>query len=339
MPETLIVTHPTQSLDASGSSFGAGYTLHWIRTGDHTDGNENTLHPNVDKAGNYVLTIVNLQTGCINSATVTVIGNTDAPTGAIISTRDPSCFGDQDAFIHVDQVNGGVPPYQYSLNNGPLSSNNAFDKLSSGDYSIAIEDVNGCRWDSLITITDPPLITIDLGPDIEIEFGEEAVIQATINLTAPQMDTLIWSPDEIIECFDLACKEVTVHTFNTVILSATVVALSGCRVSDEMTINVDKVRKLYISTVFSPNGDGINDVFYISGNEHQIVRIKKFLIFNRWGNLVFEIADVLPNDPSKGWNGTYKNEKLNPDVFVCLAEIEYIDGVVEQYTGDVTLMK
>lgn len=332
-------SHSMQSLNANGSSFGPGYSIQWTGPGIVLDGNENTLQPTVDKGGNYLLTISNTLTGCINNASVNVIGNTDKPTGALITMRDPTCFGDVDAFIHIDQVNGGVPPYLYSLDNAALSSNHIFDQLPAGDYSIAVQDANGCRWDTLITIISPDEISIDLGPDIEIRLGENANILAVVNLTANQIDTLIWSPDDLIECFDISCLEGIVQTYNTVTLNATLVALGGCQVSDDLTITVLKYRRIYIPTVFSPNGDGINDIFLISGGENQITRIKKFQIFNRWGELLHEVIDFLPNDPSSGWDGHFKNEMMNPGVFVYVAEVEFVDGLVQVYTGDVTLMK
>jgi gliding motility-associated-like protein len=91
--------------------------------------------------------------------------------------------------------------------------------------------------------------------------------------------------------------------------------------------------------MFSPNGDGINDVLFISGDENQIVSIKKFQVFNRWGELLHETSGFQPNDPSNGWDGRFKNVLMNPGVFVYRAEIEYIDGVTEVVTGDVTLVK
>ncbi len=332
-------SHPTQTIDGSGSSSGPAFNIQWTGPGIIANGNENTLHPTVDQGGIYQLTISNTLTGCTNSSSVTVIGNTYKPTGAKLNIKGPSCFGDQDAYIHIDQVIGGVAPYQYSLNNGSSGSLNAFDHLSAGDYSISIDDVNGCRWDTLITIVAPAEISIDLGPDIQIVLGEDAVVQATINLSPNQIDTLIWTPDQLINCFNQACLEGTVHTFNTVTLNATLVALSGCRVSDEVTISVVKIRKIYIPTVFSPNGDGINDIFFISGDEGQIVRIKKFLIFNRWGDLIHEKFDFQANDVASGWDGRFRNELMNPGVFVYVAEVEYVDGVTEMLTGDVTLMK
>jgi len=130
-----------------------------------------------------------------------------------------------------------------------------------------------------------------------------------------------------------------VHTFNTVSLSATVFDVNGCQASDDLTILIRKNRRVYIPTAFSPNGDGTNDIFYIFGDERQIVKIKKFLIFNRWGEILHEAVDVLPNDLTKGWDGNFKNQRMNPGVFVYFAEVEFIDGLVELYKGDVTLMK
>jgi gliding motility-associated-like protein len=91
--------------------------------------------------------------------------------------------------------------------------------------------------------------------------------------------------------------------------------------------------------VFSPNNDGLNDIFFISGNEKQITKIKRFMVFNRWGEALYEAIDFLPNDPSKGWDGCFKNETMNPGVFVYFAEVEYIDGWVETFKGDVTLIR
>jgi gliding motility-associated-like protein len=329
----------TQSLDAEGSSFGPGFDINWAGPGVLADGNENTLHPTIDEPGNYILTITNTLTGCSNTASVTVIQNIDAPSDALVLSQDPSCFGDQNGFITINQVIGGTPPYLFSLNNGPFSNIDTYNNLTAGTYDLVLEDANGCRWDTSITIIEPSGITIDLGQDIELNLGESAMIQANVNQPSSQIDTLIWSPGNLMECFDMVCLEGIVQTFNSVTLSATVYDENGCTDSDDISITVRKIRKIFIPTVFSPNDDDINDVFYILGDETQIVRIKKFMIFNRWGNVLHEAVDFLPNDPAQGWDGRFKNEILNPGVFVYTAEVEYIDGLVEILTGDVTLIR
>ncbi len=337
--DDLDCTHATQSLDAIGSTSGAEYDISWTGPGIVIDGNENSLRPNVDEPGLYELTISNAVTGCSETATITVNENTAAPTDADIHTDQPGCNGELTGAISIDQIIGGTPPFQYQLNGGTFSTDNFYDQLMPGDYLIAVQDANGCTWETSITITDPTAFTIDLGPDQELAFGEQAVIQANVSLPVNQIDTLIWSPEGIIECVDLACLEAVVNSFQTVTITATVIDFNGCEDSDEITITVEKGRRLYIPTTFSPNGDGINDVFYIFGSEAQISMIKKFAIYNRWGDVLQELTDIGPNDPTKGWDGRFKGSPVNPGVFVYVAEIEYVDGVMEVLTGDVTLMR
>ena len=332
-------SHPLTSLDATGSSSGAAYDITWTGPGVIIDGNEKTLRPNIDQAGVYTMTIKHIATGCFASDQVTVVANTDPPTDADITAKDPSCAGEADGSILVGQVTGGTAPYTYAINNGTLSASPNFTQLASGDYTIQLQDANGCRWDSLVTLVEPSPITIDLGPDLEIGLGETATVQASVHLGVNLMDTLLWNPANVIECIDLACLEVIVHPSNTMTLYGTVIDEYGCKATDDVLITLNKVRRVYIPNAFSPNGDGINDKFFISGDAGQIVVIRKLTLLSRWGEVLFEKQNFLPNDESSGWDGIYKNERMNPGVFVYSAEVEFIDGVIKSYTGDFTLVR
>ncbi len=336
-PEELDCATLEVTLDGTGSSSGTGIFYSW------TDASGAELSTAIsfvtENPGVYGLTVINADNGCTNTSSITVNENTDLPTSALIDIQDPSCFGDQDALININQVIGGTAPYLFSLNNEPFTNNNFYTNLPAGNYELALEDANGCRWDTLISIQEPLPIDLNLGPDIELELGDSAMVQAQVNLSFNQIDTLIWSPDNLIGCIDSLCLEGIVHTFNTISLNATVIDENGCRASDDLTIVMQKDRRVYIPTAFSPNGDGTNDKFFPFGDESQIVKIKKFLIFNRWGEVVHEAENFNPNDPSEGWDGNFKNERMNPGVFVYFAEVEFIDGLVEIYKGDVTLMK
>ncbi|MEI6411752.1 MAG: gliding motility-associated C-terminal domain-containing protein, partial [Bacteroidota bacterium] len=68
-------------------------------------------------------------------------------------------------------------------------------------------------------------------------------------------------------------------------------------------------------------------------------KIRSLQIFDRWGEAVADFRDIQPNVPEVGWDGTFRGQPLNPAVFVWVAEIEFIDGVVELFTGDVTLVR
>jgi len=120
--------------------------------------------------------------------------------------------------------------------------------------------------------------------------------------------------------------------------SVTIIDENGCSDGDDLTVIVRKSRPVYIPSAFSPDDSGDNDIFYIAGGS-EIGQIKSFLIFNRWGETIFENYDFAPNDPNEGWDGKYRGQRLNPAVFVYFIEVEFTDGELIQYKGDVLLMK
>ena len=112
----------------------------------------------------------------------------------------------------------------------------------------------------------------------------------------------------------------------------------GCTATDFVTIVLTcGSGNLYIPNTFSPNNDGMNDVFYPRGKG--INGIKQFTVFNRWGNVVFQKSNFAVNDVSFGWDGTYKNQPVNSDVFVY--QLEVICGTGELFVtkGNVTLIR
>jgi gliding motility-associated-like protein len=180
---------------------------------------------------------------------------------------------------------------------------------------------------------------LDLGPDLELGLGELATIQAISNLSPAQIDTLIWSPANGITCIDVACLEVTLQPSNTINLEATLIDLFGCEVTDVVFVKLDKRRKVYIPNTFSPNGDGINDIFTVFADQDQVAEIKSFAIYSRWGEVIHDLPNFQPNDPAYGWDGTFDGEIVNPGVFVYRVEVEFIDDVTEIYTGTVSIIK
>lgn len=118
-----------------------------------------------------------------------------------------------------------------------------------------------------------------------------------------------------------------------------VVVANRCGV-DSATTNVkfEDCERVFIPTIFSPNNDRINDFFYIQDGGN-ILTIKSLKVFDRWGSLVFQAANILPNDESAGWNGALNNGLLPPDVYVYVAEIEFKNGETVIKKGDITLVR
>jgi len=113
--------------------------------------------------------------------------------------------------------------------------------------------------------------------------------------------------------------------------------INGCVDDDVVSVVVKKKLKIYVPNVFSPNGDGINDVFRIYSEDLKIEKVNYMRLFDRWGNMTYEEKDFTINGSQKGWDGVFRTKLMNPAVFVYDIQIELKDGSTVKFTGDVTL--
>ena len=96
--------------------------------------------------------------------------------------------------------------------------------------------------------------------------------------------------------------------------------------------------QVFIPNTFTPNGDGVNDRFYVSARG--VSSIVRLSVYNRWGELVFQSLNSQPNTPGAGWDGTYKGLVLEPDVFVYVAEVICeLGGQPFSFKGDVSIVR
>ncbi len=250
--------------------------------------------------------------------------------------KDVSCYGRKDGSLRVVAVQGGTPPYLFGIDNGPLSPQMEFSALAPGTYTLNIQDVNGCEWSSSFSIGEPEELLVELGPDTTIFLGDAVLISLdnVVNFPGRVVSTRL----EPAEWVDSLSRELyPLHSFR---YSLTVVDSNGCRASDSRLVIVDKTRFVYIPNVFSPDAANENSSFFISARfPKHVTNIRSFLIFDRWGNAVFERFNFPPNDPSLGWDGNVRGSKGQPGVYVYFAEIEFVDGETILYKGDVTLVR
>jgi gliding motility-associated-like protein len=144
-----------------------------------------------------------------------------------------------------------------------------------------------------------------------------------------------WSPAEGLSCTDCATPWAT--PLRGTVYTLKISDLSGCETQAKIQLRVDRTRNVYAPNVFSPNGDNENDRFLIFGKG--VVDVRSLMVFDRWGTQVFGATHFPINDESAGWDGTFRGGALNPGVFVWVAEIEFVDGAVELFSGDVTLLR
>ncbi|MEM6964338.1 MAG: gliding motility-associated C-terminal domain-containing protein [Bacteroidota bacterium] len=322
------------TLDASTSSVGNNFSYQWTTANGIISNNVTTLTPTVSTAGIYTLTITNNDNGCVATQSITVNESNEVITGADFIINQPPCFDDEGS-IFVENVIGGTPPFLYSIDNQPFTNSSNFNFLTAGDYVVLIEDATGCQYSEEVTIDFVPELTVNLPESITIRLGDNYQLQPQINYALTDIASIIWTPADSLTCAD--CLNPTAAPQNSTRYQITVTNTNGCIATASIWIFVEKPREVFIPNVFTPNDDGVNDIFYIFANDQTVREVKRFQVFSRWGEVVFSDANFQPNEPVHGWDGFFKGERMNPTVLVYFAEIEFIDGVTKVYKGDVTL--
>ncbi|HWB64279.1 MAG TPA: gliding motility-associated C-terminal domain-containing protein [Chitinophagales bacterium] len=168
---------------------------------------------------------------------------------------------------------------------------------------------------------------LDAGPDVTITEGQSA--QLTPSVGASSGSTITWTPDQDLSCAD--CEDPVASPTATTRYTIEVTDAGGCSVSDSLLVTVTN-SGILIPTAFSPNGDGVNDIFHALNKN--IVKID-LQVYNRWGEKVFETDDF-----TVGWDGTYKNDKQDMGVYVW--ECSYMlqgDKKTRFAKGNVTLIR
>ena len=292
----------------------------------------------VGQPGTYQLTATS-SFGCTSTDEVSVDANLEVPTFET-ALSEISCFEAEDGAITLSNFNGGQAPYQVSFNGGAFADQTQFFNLTANSYDIVVQDANGCISQVMLDMQQPDEVVVTLTTNLEgenvIQLGDSILLSAVYN-PGLSLDTIMWQPDSI--GFDSNnASSAWVSPAITSSFSVTIMDDNGCSDSDNITVIVEKNRPVFVPNVFSPNDDGRNDIFYIHGGAG-IVEVKKFSIFSRWGEELFSADNFQPNDPDYGWDGTHRGKLMDASVFVYYAEIEFEDGEVILFKGDVTLLR
>ncbi|MFN0176339.1 MAG: choice-of-anchor L domain-containing protein [Saprospiraceae bacterium] len=285
--------------------------------------------------GTYSLSVTDAN-GCTTPASVVVEQPSEA-VGGTATMEEPRCNGGHDGRILMTGT-GGTPPYRYALDDKPVNGSPIQIGITAGIYNPKIVDVNGCAFAlAPITVTQPDPILVDLGPDIRIPFGQDTQLFATV-LNARGLTNYTWTPADSIWLSCLDCRNPAVYSLEHPTYFEIVVTDSlGCRAQDQILVSVEKQRKVFVPTGFTPNGDFTNDLLLVHGQSNS--KALDFRVFDRWGEVVFQLKDFAFNDESMGWDGTFRNQPCDPGIYVWILEVEYVDGVREVYKGNTTLIR
>ncbi len=201
-------------------------------------------------------------------------------------------------------------------------------------YRLLAFDSAGCFLDSaFVNITVFPYPTVEAGPDRTIIAGSSVTISP---IYSSDITNWLWTPSTGLDC--TGCPVPVASPQSTTTYSIRVINNGGCTATDKVTVIVTcSNENVFIPNTFSPNNDGVNDVFYPRGRG--LYQVQSMRIFNRWGELVFQRTNFSANDANAGWNGRYRGIAANADVYTYIIEIICNNSEVIPFKGNITLIQ
>jgi gliding motility-associated-like protein len=157
-------------------------------------------------------------------------------------------------------------------------------------FTVYVTDSNGCTASDELTVYvgQPPYV--DAGPDRDVEWLDQVRL-----LGSTTGDTYWWTPAENLSCSFCPTPEVTSLEPGWYVFHA--LDDNGCLGRDSTFLDI--FYPIFVPTSFTPNNDGINDVFHIEGIRLQGYRL---IVYNRWGEEIYYSEDT-----EEVWTGTSKS--------------------------------
>ena len=259
---------------------------------------------------------------CVNSIGVTFTIY-DAPDITIIAS-DESCEGACDGLISTIVTGSGN--YTYDWTSG-LPDQPDHTDLCPGQYDLTVTDGNGCVNGAVTEIEQADGFFADY--EITPQSGF-APLDVAYVYTGSDAGEVVW----ITGTGDTLIGETGVYTYDepgTYVV--TLIAVSGpCSDTLDATIIVEGESFVSVPNIFSPNGDGVNDEFRIISQGLETLNCN---IFNRWGQLIYEI-----NSPTETWKGQTKSgEDVSEATYFYILNAKGFDGEEYELTGSVRVVR
>lgn len=280
----------------------------------------------------YVAHTFNSTSGCENTDTVKIvvynrINLNIEPIDTIVCPKSPVPFRSN----YNDLIFAWSPPTY-------LSAINIGNPVSIPDTTISYQIIGS---DSIGCFSDTVAITVNTFQPAVVNGGRDTLVSymqqfALIPSYTPAIVSYVWSPALPLHCSN--CPFPTGNVPQTTLFTVTGTSADGCKDTATVRVIVNCEGNLLLPKAFTPNNDGLNDIFYpiTFGINH----INHFAIYNRFGQMVFERNNFAPNVRSMGWDGRVSGEnKENTQAFVYIIEAVCDKGTTINQKGTVLLIR
>ncbi len=167
--------------------------------------------------------------------------------------------------------------------------------------------------------------------------NEDVQLEVTVNLNTNQISNIAWDNNTLLSCNN--CLNPIAKLTETTEFVVTITDLNGCEGTANVIVKVKRNNVITFPNIISIDGNNNNGTFYPIGDVQNIESVEELIIFDRWGNKVFENKNFSANKPEQGWNGIFGGNHVVPGVFVYVARVRFLDQSIDVFKGDLTVIR
>lgn len=281
--------------------------------------------PNITTS--YFLTVRNSGGGCANSDTVIVTASVIDSSLIFIGENNYCITSEEDSAVMVIQPTLNIQWYKDNLPI-PGATRTRYRATESGNYFARLTNADGC---SLITRSE----------QVSIEFPKSPItypVQYAIKNSPIQLQsrtfgqTVLWRPPNYLDDRNITNPFFSSPIENELHYTINITTLAGCITVDTQIVKTIKEVKIYVPTGFTPNSDGLND--FLAPVLYGIKELHYFRIYNRWGELVYDMRSSQP-----GWNGKINGVLQQTNTFIWIVQGIGLDNKIYQEKGSTVLIR
>ncbi|HVA99613.1 MAG TPA: PKD domain-containing protein, partial [Bacteroidia bacterium] len=331
------------SLKSVVTGGSAPYTYSWTPTTGLSNSTSSKVNATINTTTTYTLTV---KDACGTATDTLTVGVYPSPVINFTTNKKSGCTPVCIHFMDSSSISSGsIVHWEWNFGNGQTSTSRdtTYCYTTTGSYNIGLQETSdkGCvsTYNGLYTITANPL------PVANFSYSPNTtnILQPTISFTDLSVGAVSWQwnfgdPLATELGADTSNLQNPTHTYQDTgrfCITLTVMNADSCFASNEYCLVIQPDWAIYVPNAFTPNGDGLNDVFIAKGFGLDPDGFKMY-IFDRWGNLIFNTNNI-----NQGWDGhANKGAKIaQEDVYVWKIIVKDVFGSTHQYIGKVTLVR
>ncbi|NOZ33779.1 MAG: PKD domain-containing protein [Chlorobi bacterium] len=324
---------PQSEITITNNSPGGYTNYNWDFGDGGTSSDENPGSHTYDDCGSYDIELSANNTWCSDTVKQTVTITAMQPEAIFSVDTSQSCVP---VTINFENQSMYIDTFEWDMGDGTIIYDNNFSYTytTPGEYIVTLNTTGYCNTfdsrDTTIYVFQSPIVNFEVMPDTVMLPNQPIHCN---NLSSDDADLFYWEFGDGGNSED----ENPIYYYSapgTYDITLTVTSVNKCVDSLTLTSQVIVLPegKVIFPSAFSPNGNGINDIF--GPAEYSSVKSFEMYIYNRWGEKMF-----YTNDITKGWNGYFNGISAMQDVYVWRADGFFLNGTPFELAGSVTLLR